>query len=105
MLIGIDLSMFVVGTVSVMNASEPTRCALMVATCAGTRTTGARGGPFLPQPATTKVTKRTTTNEDVFFTTKVTTFTKVIESYFVSFASFVVETLSCSSLLDCDGLR
>src|SRR5438132_408903 len=77
---GTDLSMLVAGTVSVTNASLPTRCAEMVLTAAGIRMVGASGGPFFPHAATTKAARTTKNHEDFFETTKTTKFT-----LFVSF--------------------
>ena len=77
---GIELSMFLAGTVRVMKASLPTRCAWILPTAAGMRTIGASGGPFFPHAATTKA---TTTNvnhegrEEFLLTTKGTKFTKL----------------------------
>src|SRR6185295_9798175 len=88
---GIDLSMFVFGTVSVTKASPPTRCAWIISTAAGIRTTGASGGPFFPQPA--KVATPTTARryEALLNTTKGTKVTKsYIQFYFVSLGPFVV---------------
>ena len=44
---GIELSMFLAGTVRVMKDSLPTRCAWILSTAAGMRTIGASGGRIL----------------------------------------------------------
>ena len=64
MSIGVERSMLVAGTVSVMNASLPTRCAWILSTAAGIRTIGASGGPFLPHAAATSA--MTTSNHEDF---------------------------------------
>src|SRR5688572_3916643 len=48
--IGSDLSMLVVGTVTVTWTSFPRRDAVIVSIAAGMRTNGASGAPFLPHP-------------------------------------------------------
>jgi hypothetical protein len=60
---GIDPSMFFVGTVTVMNASLPERCAWIIAIGAGMRMMGASGGPFLPHAVTTKAATMAATHE------------------------------------------
>src|SRR5947207_13177116 len=81
---GIELSMFFAGMATVTKASLPARCAWTMVIASGMRMMGASGGPFLPQPATTKAatTKaavpaaRHEGHEDLE-TTKATTITKV----------------------------
>src|SRR6266545_1607550 len=98
---GIELSMFLTGTVSVMKASLPTRCAWSLSTAAGMRTIGASGGPFLPQAATTKARTTNVNHEGREFlsTTKGTKFTKLKTNFtscsffFVSFVTSVVENV------------
>src|SRR4051812_13976356 len=60
---GIDPSMFFVGTVTVMNASLPERCAWIIAIGAGMRTMGASGGPLFPHPVTAKAARMGPTHE------------------------------------------
>ena len=67
---GIELSMFLAGTVRVMKDSLPTRCAWILSTAAGMRTIGASGGPFFPHAATTKATKMMKNLEGFLVTTK-----------------------------------
>src|SRR5436853_129084 len=60
---GIELSMFLSGTVSVMKTSLPARFALIISTPAGMRMIGARGGPFLPHAAARKATPSTASHD------------------------------------------
>src|SRR5690349_11560786 len=63
MFTGIELSTFLVGTVSVMKTSLPERLALIMSMPAGMRMIGASGGPFLPQAAAAKATASTASHE------------------------------------------